>query len=441
MIRIDFNPDEIPGSLLLSVGDLKDASALATKLRAADDPLSKYLRGALSAPARTQLDSYDGSAPLPEPLRATLIDELNQQLQGSLLYTRQRFKGVELGRDTLIKALIKQNPPGEGLLRLNRLLLEDAYPNEIALSPRAEWDAWGSLAQDATERVIAQWEDYRPTLEEWQKTKAGPPPKFKPIPEEYIWKGISRWLLRYVFHNKCAYCETRIVGFIADAEHFRPKAQVSTESGIVKTIDVDGKNEIPHPGYFWLAYHWKNLVPACNTCNRYSGKKDRFPAVNPHVAVRRITDPDEKRQYQIRWSKKIADICFLEPEALDAIEDRLLLHPYFDDPEKEVYFQADGKAAARKGSKRGESSIKVFDLNEPNKVAERSREQNNATKLYLGKITPVIPDITKMRSVAREVKEEYFKGDLPYGAATFDYLRTFFGDSLLNPEVLLKEPA
>ncbi|HEY0172191.1 MAG TPA: hypothetical protein VGB98_14295 [Pyrinomonadaceae bacterium] len=440
MIRIDFKPDEIPGSLLLGAGDLKDASALATRLREAADPVSEYLRGALSPAAQTQLGGYDGSVPPPEPLRDALVDELNRQLGGPLLYARQRFKGVELARDTLIKALIKQNPLGEGLLRLNRLLLEDAYPDEIARSPRAEWDAWGSLAQDATERVIAEWEDYKPTPEEWQKTETGPPPEFDPTWEEYIWKGINNWLLKYVFHNKCAYCETRTVGYIADAEHFRPKGRVRTKSGIVKTFDVDGKNKITHPGYFWLAYHWKNLLPSCNTCNRYGGKKDLFPVGNDHIAVRRITDPDEKRKHEIRWSKKVADICYLEPEALDAIEDRLLLHPYFDDPEKDVYFQLDGKAVARTGSKRGKASIEVFNLNEANKIAERSRVQNDATKLYLSKITPVIPDMNKMRSVAREVKDEYFKGGLPYGAATFDYLRTFFGDSVLNPEVLLNEP-
>lgn len=441
MIRVDFNPDEIPGSLLMGVGDLKDPSSLVVKLRDAADALSKYLWEQLSPQAQQQLDVYDGYAPLPESLRDALIDGLNGQLGGALLSAGRRFVGVTLERSILIKALIRQNPQDTGLLRLNRLILEDAYPNEIAQSPRAEWDAWASLAQDATERVIEQWEDWKLKLKAWQDTKVGLAPEFDPAWETEVWKGIRDWLLKYVFYNKCAYCETRVVGYIPDAEHFRPKGQVRTKSGIVEVFDVDGKSKIIHPGYFWLAYHWKNLLPACNTCNRYGGKKDLFPTANPHVGVRRITDPEEKRRYKIRWSKADEEICYLEPDVLDAAEERLLLHPYFDHPEEDVHFQLDGKAAPRKGSKRGEASIEVFNLNEPNKIAERSRVQNDATKLYLIKLAAVMPDPVRMRSVAQEVKNEYFKGNQPYGAATFDYLRVFLGDSLLNPEVLLRDSA
>ena len=265
MIRVDFNPDNIPGSLLLAENDLKGISILAVKLRDAEDVISQHLLGQFSPQIQQLLANYQSAGQMSEALRRALVDGLNQQLKGPCIFDRQRFKGTVLERDTLIKALIKQPLQGEDLLRLNRLLLEDAYAAHITKSPRAEWEGWVSLARDATESVIKQWED-------WKANPGNPPAEFVPQWEDYVWKGIRDWLLKYVFYNKCAYCETTEVGYISDAEHFRPKGQVRNKSGIVKTFDVDGVSEITHPGYFWLAYHWQNLLPSCNTCNRYGGK-------------------------------------------------------------------------------------------------------------------------------------------------------------------------
>src|SRR6266478_5588143 len=59
-----------------------------------------------------------------------------------------------------------------------------------------------------------------------------------------IWSAY-RSLLAQLFHEKCAFCESPLLatGF-GDFEHYRPKA----------TVNEDAK----HPGYFWLAYDWKN---------------------------------------------------------------------------------------------------------------------------------------------------------------------------------------
>jgi hypothetical protein len=58
-----------------------------------------------------------------------------------------------------------------------------------------------------------------------------------------------------LFHGKCAYCESpyRAVDAL-DIEHFRPKGGVS-----------ESKN---HPGYWWLAAVWTNLLPSCPACNQ-----------------------------------------------------------------------------------------------------------------------------------------------------------------------------
>jgi len=438
MIRVEFDVTKIPGSLLLTDADLKDASGLASALRDAADPFSLYLRGQLSRNTQESLAAYVSDEPLSAQFQQDLIADLNRQLQGPSLFEKKRFAGLQIQRDTLIKLLLEQEMKDP--VRLNRLLLEEAYPQYIDESLKAEWDSWQSLAEDATAKVIIEWEAWKEqVLEKWQQTKVGNPPEFHPAWQPDIWKGIRAWLSAYVFHHKCAYCETGDAGHIPDAEHFRPKGQVRTKSGIVKTFHIDGATEITHPGYFWLAYRWENLLPSCNTCNRYSGKKDLFPVGKTHVGVRLITDPGELRHPK-RKSTHINGIFYLEPDDLDQIEDRLLLHPYFDSPHEHVYFQLDGRAVPRPGSKQGQPSIDVFDLNQRDKVAQRSRIQSDDALNYVTKVSAAIPDKAAMKSVAERIAHEYFQGERPYAAAVFDTIRVFTGDDgLLSPDVLLKD--
>jgi hypothetical protein len=71
-----------------------------------------------------------------------------------------------------------------------------------------------------------------------------------------------------VFHGKCAYCESYVIGAqYGDLDHFRPKGRVCENSKTVNIKSASGKT-IPHPGYYWLAYDYKNLLPSCIICNR-----------------------------------------------------------------------------------------------------------------------------------------------------------------------------
>lgn len=70
---------------------------------------------------------------------------------------------------------------------------------------------------------------------------------------------VVREALREMFHGKCAYCESKIAGSQdTDIEHYRPKKGVSE----AKKAGVD------HPGYWWLAMDWDNLVLSCMHCNQ-----------------------------------------------------------------------------------------------------------------------------------------------------------------------------
>ncbi len=451
MIRINFDPNELhkAGSLPFLSTDLKNAAALAIKLRGSVNPLSQYLRGQLPLADQQQLDQYDGAGVVPQSVQDALIGVLNQALNGPLVFERKRFAGVTLTRETLIKGLIKLTPEGETLVNLNRLLLEDAYPEEIAKRPKAEWEGWVLLAQTATENVITQWESWKVKRATWKKrakdAEEEAPPEFKPTFEDDIWKGFRDWLLDYTFHNKCAYCETPVVGFPGDAEHFRPKGRVRIRSAaddleIVTIVDEQG-DKIAHPGYFWLAYHWDNLLPACETCNR-GGKNDLFPVTRPHVAVKRLTVEEIDRLiHRMTESKQEKFIFYLEPEDLDEMEGRLLLHPYHDDPQKHIYFKADGTVSEWQGSEQGKASIQIYNLNHEKTVKARHREQANGFKYYKDEVVAAIPNMEKARSSALNLKNEYFNGDRPYGAAVFDFIHLYLENSPVDPAILLKEPS
>ncbi|HEV7646228.1 MAG TPA: hypothetical protein VGO50_20000 [Pyrinomonadaceae bacterium] len=86
------------------------------------------------------------------------------------------------------------------------------------------------------------------------------------------------------FYGKCAYCESRIsADQPGDLDHFRPKGRV--------------KEDDMHPGYYWLAYDYKNLLLSCADCNQPSsqkttqtiGKWDRFPV----KGFRALKSPEE----------------------------------------------------------------------------------------------------------------------------------------------------
>ena len=76
------------------------------------------------------------------------------------------------------------------------------------------------------------------------------------------------------FHGKCVYCETNVAAsHPGDIEHWRPKNRVTHESGRTIEIETEDGSTVQHPGYYWLAYEWRNLLFACEDCNRPSTAK------------------------------------------------------------------------------------------------------------------------------------------------------------------------
>jgi len=163
--------------------------------------------------------------------------------------------------------------------------------------------------------------------------------------------------LEKLFNEKCAYCEGKSASQGPwDVEHYRPKGRV--------------KENKKHPGYFWLAYTWDNLLPSCVFCNQHRADQPTFddPTVGPAAG--------KLDQFPLSDEAKRA-MTFSDP--LD-LEEPLLLNPCIDQ-DCEDYFRYDVKGYILVNSsnsatkrKRAEITIKICHLNRRRLRSHRAKE-------------------------------------------------------------------
>ena len=111
--------------------DLKDLGSFAVKLQDTRAPISQHIATQLPAETQQLLSEYDGISNPSLALQEALLTDLNRLLQAGPIYDAQSFADIELTEQT--QTLLSQNlQSGETLVRLNRLLLSDAYPHELA---------------------------------------------------------------------------------------------------------------------------------------------------------------------------------------------------------------------------------------------------------------------------------------------------------------------
>jgi hypothetical protein len=101
---------------------------VAAKLRHAGekDPLDKYLYGKLSKETRQLVDANADEA----ALRTALSKDFNVILEGTNMYSEERFKNIKLPplmQEAAAGTMLTPN----NIIRLNRRMLEEAYPDAI----------------------------------------------------------------------------------------------------------------------------------------------------------------------------------------------------------------------------------------------------------------------------------------------------------------------
>jgi hypothetical protein len=106
--------------------------------------------------------------------------------------------------------------------------------------PSAPASLSGAAAQAEHEAAENYYQTWHPGMRAFEKFKA------------YSGHDVVD-ALRKLFHGKCAYCERAIEKGSREVEHYRPKGGVGDPN---------------HPGYWWLAHSWTNLLPTCGPCNK-----------------------------------------------------------------------------------------------------------------------------------------------------------------------------
>ena len=252
-----------------------------------------------------------------------------------------------------------------------------------------EWRRWRADCEKTTKNII-------------KSVKQGKDPKinndlYKKMKKEVYFNR------KGPFHGKCAYCESH-VGNYDDIDHFRPKKKVTDENdNPVKVKDTDG-DWMNHPGYYWLAYDWKNLLPSCNDCNRAgtidgkkTGKRSRFPVKGNHAAI-----PGEEK-YELPF----------------------LIHPVFDGPKEHLTIDTE-TGMMKYLTERGEKCIEIFALNLRDRLPEEHRKTINEMRAKVAAV--VLSDDSSQKAELLRYISETQKGKHPYsmaGRAAFNALSRF----------------
>jgi len=131
-IQIESNTTAFSGDSII------DPAALSHNLLSSTDRVSSYIRSRLDQQLMNTLSTYSAAdQAATKELQANLAKALNVIVSGPAIFEKDRFEGINLRPGTV--ALLQHNPHGYQLARLNKLLLEDAYPQETARSASEGW--------------------------------------------------------------------------------------------------------------------------------------------------------------------------------------------------------------------------------------------------------------------------------------------------------------
>jgi MFS transporter, FHS family, L-fucose permease len=127
-----------PRFAMIFPGNLPNAQSLVEKLNQPKDPVSVFIHDNLSDPTRQMLAQTSGGN---QEGKTALSQDLDKIINGPLIYDEQRFSGVKFQPTTseLLEQVQKKTVEGNALVRLNRALLEDAYPGEITKNLLPYW--------------------------------------------------------------------------------------------------------------------------------------------------------------------------------------------------------------------------------------------------------------------------------------------------------------
>ncbi len=149
--------------------------------------------------------------------------------------------------------------------------------------------------------------------------------------------------MKQIYYEKCAFCESELKNDFGEIEHYRPKNRSETEA----------KNCDKRNSYYWLAFSWDNLLPACKRCN---GKKSNCFDIE-----------GEYKEYQ---GENLENLHLVTQE-YNEVEKPKLLHPEYDRFENHIVFNLKDEMSS--DNERVNYTIQVCDLNRENLVDSREK--------------------------------------------------------------------
>lgn len=144
----------------LSSGGIIDPAALTGKLTRGTDAISVFLRSGMQDALKADLAAYSPASANEKAVVSALVKYLNQVIAGPPVAGQAHAGNIALRPETA--QLLQRNPRGWQLERLNKLVLEDAYPQELAKSSSTGWVVKdGAMASTGSGRgVIYTAKDY-----------------------------------------------------------------------------------------------------------------------------------------------------------------------------------------------------------------------------------------------------------------------------------------
>lgn len=109
--------------------ELLQPEVLGVKVRQAVG-FAQAVRGRFSTDALAALEAWNQTIPVPELVVAGLVNGLNELIRGSTLDREAQSQGIVFRAET--QRLLALKPQGGEAMRLNRLILEDAFPRDLA---------------------------------------------------------------------------------------------------------------------------------------------------------------------------------------------------------------------------------------------------------------------------------------------------------------------
>ncbi len=159
LVLVQSRPHTAYGDLLLSPHDIANPVAFSEKIGKQNNAFTEFLGNELTASVLKELqDLKAGTAPSPA-LEARLIRDLNRIINGPSIYTQERFQGIVLTQDAEERLEYELQRDTVALsTRLNRFLLESAFPDSVAKA---------DLHRGDTNLLLPFFKDVYPALGFW----------------------------------------------------------------------------------------------------------------------------------------------------------------------------------------------------------------------------------------------------------------------------------